>query len=91
MYILYTNDMRTISITKARKNIKTLIDLVRDTGEVVSIGRHDTPEAILMKYPRDYNKELNEITNINTNSESFSFLRGESDIYSKNDLKKSYA
>ena len=83
--------MRTISTTKARKNIKALIDLVRDTGEVVSIGRRDTPEAILMKYPRDYNKELNEITNTNANSESFSFLRGEPDIYSKEDLKKKYA
>lgn len=75
----------------ARKNIKALIDLVRDTGEVISIGRHNNPEAILMKYPRDYNKELNEITNTNASSESFSFLDNEPDLYSKEDMKKKYA
>ena len=91
MYILYNCYMKTISTTEARKHIKTLIDLVRDTGNVVAIGRHDAPEAILMKYPRDYNKELNTITNINTNSESFSFLQNEPDLYSREDLKKRYA
>jgi hypothetical protein len=82
--------MKTISTTEARKNIKTLVDLVRETGAVFAIGRRDRPEAILMKFPRDYNKELNEITNINAYSGSFSFLEQEPDLYSMDDLKKKY-
>ena len=83
--------MKTISTTDARKNIKTLIELVRETGAVFAIGRRNRPEALLMKFPRDYNKELNEITNINAYSESFSFLEKEPDTYSVNDLKKKHA
>ena len=83
--------MRTISTTDARRNIKTLIDMVRDTGNVVLIGRRNNTEAILMKYPRDYSRELNDITNINTMSKSFDFLSDEADIYSEADLKKKYA
>lgn len=83
--------MRTITTTEARKNIKKLIDLVCDTGDVIGIGRHKNIEVVIMKYPRDFNQELNDISNINTNSESFSFLRQEPDIYSKSDLKRKYA
>ena len=82
--------MKTISTTEARKNIKTLVDIVRETGVVFAIGRRDKPEALLMKFPRDYNKELNEITNMNAYSGSFSFLEQEPDLYSIDDLKKKY-
>ena len=83
--------MRTISTTEARRNIATLIDMVRDTGDVIAIGRRDNAEAILMKYPRDYNGALNDVTNINTLSQSFNFLSDEPDMYSEADLKKKYA
>jgi len=83
--------MRTISTTEARRSIATLIDMVRDTGDVIAIGRRDNIEAILMKYPRDYNRELNDVTNINTLSQSFDFLNEEPDTYSEADLKKKYA
>jgi PHD/YefM family antitoxin component YafN of YafNO toxin-antitoxin module len=83
--------MKTISTTEARKNMKTLVDLVRETGVVFAIGRRDNPEALLVKFPRDYNKELNEITNMNAYSESFAFLKEEPDMYSVEDLKKKYA
>lgn len=83
--------MKTISTTEARKNIKTLVDLVKETGVVFAIGRRNKPEVLLMKFPRDYNQELNEITNMNTYSESFSFLADEPDMYSVKDLKKKYA
>ncbi|MBI2577907.1 MAG: type II toxin-antitoxin system Phd/YefM family antitoxin [Candidatus Wildermuthbacteria bacterium] len=83
--------MKTISTTEARKNIKTLVDAVRETGAVYAIGRRNKPEVLLMKFPRDYNKELNGITNVNAYSESFSFLEKEPDTYSVNDLKKKYA
>lgn len=82
--------MKTISTSNARMNIKKLIDLVRDTGEAVAIGRRDNLEALLIKFPRDYNKELNEITNVNTYSDSFEFLASEPDLYSASDLKKNY-
>ena len=83
--------MKTISTTEARKNMKALVDLVRETGIVFAIGRRDNPEALLMKFPRDYNQKLNEITNMNAYSESFSFLKEEPDLYSIDDLKKKYA
>ena len=82
--------MKTISTTEARKNIKTLVDIVRETGAVFAIGRRDQPEALLMKFPRDYNKELDEITNMNAYSGSFSFLEQEPDLYSIDDLKKKH-
>ncbi len=83
--------MKTISTTEARKNIKTLVDVVRETGAVYAIGRREKPEVLLVKFPRDYNQELNEITNTNAYSESFTFLDGEPDLYSVGDLKKKYA
>jgi hypothetical protein len=83
--------MKTISTTEARKNMKALVDLVKETGVVFAIGRRDDPEALLMKFPRNYNEKLNEITNMNAYSESFSFLEEEPDTYSVDDLKKKYA
>ena len=91
LYILYNLYMKTVSTTEARKNIKALVDVVRETGAVFAIGRRDNPEVLLMKFPRSYNKKLSEITNINAYSESFSFLEKESDTYSVDDLKKKYA
>jgi len=83
--------MKTISTTEARKNMKTLVDAVRETGAVYAIGRREKPEVLLVKFPRDWNKELNTITNINAYSESFTFLEEEPNLYSLNDLKKKYA
>jgi hypothetical protein len=83
--------MKTISTTEARKNMKALVDAVRETGAVYAIGRREKPEVLLVKFPRDWNKELNTITNINAYSESFTFLEEEPNLYSLNDLKKKYA
>ncbi len=80
--------MKTISTTNARKHIKALISEVRDTGEVIAIGRRNQLEALIIKFPREYNKNLSDITNINTYSSSFDFLEGEPDLYSIDDLKK---
>lgn len=82
--------MKTITITNARKQIAQLINAVRDTGDVFAIGRRHRPEVLLIKFPAEYNEELNDITNVNTYSESFSFLENEPEIYSINDLKKRY-
>lgn len=83
--------MKTISTTEARKNMKSLVDLVKETGAVFAIGRRNDPEVLLIKFPRNYNKKLSEITNMNAYSESFSFLEEEPDTYSVDDLKKKYA
>lgn len=82
--------MNIISTTDARKNIKTLIDTVRETGESVIIGRHNNYDALLIKFPRDYNKSFSEISNLNAYSSSFDFLNNEPDLYTSNDLKKKY-
>jgi PHD/YefM family antitoxin component YafN of YafNO toxin-antitoxin module len=82
--------MKTITTTNARKQIAKLIDTVRETGDVFAIGRRNQPEVLLIKFPAAYNSELNDITNVNTYSESFSFLENEPETYSVNDLKKQY-
>jgi antitoxin (DNA-binding transcriptional repressor) of toxin-antitoxin stability system len=82
--------MKIITTTNARNQISKLIDSVRDKGDVFAIGRRNNPEALLIKFPTEYNPEVSDITNINTYSESFSFLEEEPDLYSVDDLKKKY-
>ena len=82
--------MKTITTTNARKQIAQLINTVRDTGDVFAIGRRNRPEVQLIKFPAEYNSELNDITNVNTYSESFSFLELEPEMYTVDDLKKRY-
>ncbi len=83
--------MKTISITDTRKNIKVLIDRVKYRGESFAIGRRNSIDAVVISFPANYNKDLNDITNINTSSRSFNFLKDEPDIYNASDLKKTYA
>ena len=71
--------------------MKSLVDLVKETGAVFAIGRRNDTEVLLIKFPRNYNQKLSEITNMNAYSESFSFLEEEPDTYSVDDLKKKYA
>src|SRR3989339_1251671 len=82
--------MQVITTTEARKNIKQVIDRVKMHGEVFGIGRRNSIDAIVIQFPNHYNKNLNEITNINALSRSFDFLNEEPDLYSVADLKKSY-
>jgi len=87
---MYNVIMKTITTTNARKQIAKLINTVRETGDVFAIGRRNQPEVLLIKFPTEYNATLNDITNVNTYSESFSFLDNEPELYSVSDLKKSY-
>ena len=87
---MYSIAMKIITTTNARKQIAQLINTVRDTGDVFAIGRRNRPEVLLIKFPAEYNNELNDITNVNTYSESFSFLESEPEAYSVHDLKKRY-
>lgn len=82
--------MKIITTTNARKQIASLINAVKETGDVFAIGRRNQPEVLLIKFPAEYNAEVNDITNVNTYSESFAFLDSEPDMYSVSDLKKRY-
>ena len=83
--------MKTITTTNARKQMAAIINTVKETGDVFAIGRRQQPEVLLIKFPTEYNPDVSDITNINTYSESFSFLENEPDLYSAADLKKRYA
>lgn len=83
--------MKTVTTTEARKNIKKLVDYIRESNNLVAIGRNNKLEVLMMKFPATFNKNLNEITNLNAFSSSFDFLDQEPDNYSIDDLKKRYA
>lgn len=83
--------MQTITLTKAKRDIKSIISRVKKTGEVFGIGSRNFVDAIIIKFPEIYNQTLGDTTNINAGSRSFDFLNYEPDIYSVSDLKKKYA
>ena len=83
--------MQVISTTNARKNIGRLIDRVKIHGDVFGIGRRNSIDALIIQFPSHYNKDLNEITNVNALSHSFDFLKDEPELYSISDLKRRYA
>lgn len=80
--------MKTI-ITNACRQISKFIETVRETGESLAIGWRNKPEVSVIKFPSEYNSQLDDITNANTYSESFAFLDNEPNLYSGDDLKKS--
>ena len=82
--------MKIMTTTKARENIKQIIDRVKYRGEVFGIVRRNSIDAIVIQFPETYNRNSNDITNINTYSKSFDFLKDEPDLYSVSDLKKRY-
>jgi hypothetical protein len=83
--------MKIITTTVARKNIGKMLNRVKYYGEVFGIGRRNSIDALLIKFPNAHNEDLNEITNINANSGSFDFLTNEPELYSVSDLRKKYA
>ncbi|MBI5654260.1 hypothetical protein HZC53_01200 [Candidatus Uhrbacteria bacterium] len=82
--------MKVVTTTNARKNISRIIDRVKMHGEVFGIGRRNSIDALIIQFPSNYNKDLNNITNINALSKSFDFLNEEPELYSLVDLKKRY-
>jgi hypothetical protein len=83
--------MKIITTTIARKNIGKMLNRVKYFGDVFGIGRRNSIDALLIKFPSAYNEELNDITNVNANSRSFDFLAKEPEIYSLADVRKKYA
>ena len=82
--------MKIITTTNARRHIGDIINRVKYFGEVFAIGRRESIDALLIQFPEIYNKNVNDITNVNTFSKSFDFLAKEPEIYSTSDLKKKY-
>lgn len=82
--------MKLITTTKARKHISNLVNRAKYRGEVFAIGRRNSIDAVLIGFPQNYNSSANDITNVNTYSESFDFLKKEPEIYTVSDLKKKY-
>jgi len=78
--------MKIISTTSTRKNISDMIEAVRENNSVFLIGRHGTPEAVLLKFPTEYRADVSDSTNINAYSSSFDFLKDEPELYSKADV-----
>jgi antitoxin (DNA-binding transcriptional repressor) of toxin-antitoxin stability system len=79
--------MKIVSTTDVRKNVSNMIDAVIASGANFVIGRHDSPEAVLIKFPTHYRADVSDITNINSYSNSFDFLKDEPDLYSIADVK----
>lgn len=90
MNIQTKKQINIIPAAMARKNISEIINQVSFKGGNIAIGRRNKPEVLLIKFPQYLNPKVNEITNINANSDSFKFLEDEPDIYSVDDLKKKY-
>ena len=82
--------MKILTTTQVRKTIGKMINQVKYYGEVFGIGRRNSIDALLIQFPESYNKDLNDITNINSNSKSFDFLKDEPETYSLSDLKETY-
>lgn len=78
--------MKIISTTEARNMLPDFIESFKKSDNVFIIGRRNKPEAIIMKFPEEYNPKLSEITNINSYSSSFDFLKDEPEMYSLKDI-----
>jgi len=82
--------MRIVTTTNARRNIKAIVDRVKFRGDVFGLGRRNSIDAVIIQFPEIYNRDLNDITNINSYSKSFDFLKDEPELYSVFDVKKKY-
>lgn len=74
--------------SEARKHLKEIVNVVKYQKVIISIGRRDEIEVLIV--PQPDRSEQPEVSDINARSPSFDFLKGEPDIYSIKDLKKRY-
>ena len=82
--------MNVITTTQARKILGKLVNKVRYSNRPIAIGKRDKAEVLLIKFPQEVSEEVSAITNMNQYGGGFDFLAEEPDIYSRDDLKKSY-
>jgi len=78
------------SITEGRKSLGEIINIVKYQKKLIGIGKGKKVDVLLVPYSEIENAENIPITQINSKSESFSFLENEPDIYSLSDLKRTY-
>jgi PHD/YefM family antitoxin component YafN of YafNO toxin-antitoxin module len=80
--------MKHYTTTEARKHLSAIVSQVRYQKIVISIGRRNEEEVLVVP-KMTLNEEL-PISEINAQSSSFQFLEEEPDLYSLKDLKKRY-
>lgn len=86
MLFWYHAYMTVISTSKARNLLPQFIEALKEHDTVFVIGRRNTPEAVLIKFPSHYKKDVSDITNVNAYSSSFDFLADEPELYSVADV-----
>ncbi len=79
--------MTVISTTKAREELGNYLnELASGEAEAFIFGRRNEPEAVLIKFPKQYSKKVSDSTNVNAHSKSFDFLDSEPELYTTADL-----
>lgn len=78
--------MTVISTSKARNLLPQFIAALKEHDAAFVIGRRNSPEAVLIKFPSHYKKDVSDITNVNAYSSSFDFLADEPELYSAADV-----
>ena len=61
----YNDSMTVISTSKARNLLPQFIEALKEHDGVYVIGRRNTPEAVLIKFPSAYSGDVTDITNVN--------------------------
>ncbi len=82
----YYVGMTVISTSKARNALPQFIEALKEHDGAFVIGRRNVPEAVLIKFPSHYRKDVSDITNVNAYSASFEFLNDEPELYSGEDV-----
>lgn len=82
--------MKVITTTEARKQLPVLINQVHYNRRVIAIGRRQQAEVLIIPFPEHYNPEFSEMTNMNQYGGAFQWLEEEPNLYTHQDLKKSY-
>ncbi len=80
--------MKHYNTSQARIHLNEIVNKVKYEKIIISIGRRNKSEALLVPAPEK--DEKLPITEINAQSKSFKFLEEETDIYSLKDIKKRY-
>ena len=78
------------SITEGRKSLGEIINIVKYQQKLIGIGKGKKVDVLVIPYKDMENTEDIPVTQINSESDSFSFLANEPDIYSLDDLRKRY-
>lgn len=79
--------MKIISTSQARNLLPKFIASLKERDGAFVIGRRNTPEAVVIKFPSHFRSDVSDITNVNAYSSSFDFLADEPDLYSTDDIK----